>query len=44
LYFLGARVHGHIVEVNIFVNRHSSETAVRGLIGAELTRIVVPSR
>jgi hypothetical protein len=40
-YFLGARVHGHIVEVNIFVNRHTPATAVRRLIQSELDRIVI---
>ncbi|HEY3765584.1 MAG TPA: hypothetical protein VGL44_10540 [Gaiellales bacterium] len=41
-YLLGARVHGHIVEVNIFVNRHTP--APGGLIQSELDRIVVPTR
>jgi hypothetical protein len=43
-YFIGARVHGHIVEVNIFVNRHTTATAVRRLIQSELDRIVIPRR
>jgi hypothetical protein len=43
-YLLGARVHGHIVEVNIFVNRHTPAAAVRGLIQSELDRIVIPTR
>jgi hypothetical protein len=43
-YLIGARVHGQIVEVNIFVNRHTPATAVRGLIQSELNRIVIPKR
>ncbi len=42
-YVLGGRVHGHIVEVGIFVNRHTPATAVRRLIQSELDRIVIPT-
>jgi hypothetical protein len=42
-YVLGGRVHGHIVEVDIFVNRHTPATAVRRLIQSELDRIVIPT-
>jgi hypothetical protein len=41
-HLLGARVHGHIVEINIFVNRRTPATAVRRLIQSELDRIVIP--
>ncbi len=41
-YALGARVHSHIVEVDIFVNRHTPTRAVRRAIQSELDRIVIP--
>ena len=40
-YALDARVHGHIVEVDIFVNRHTPTRAVRRAIQSELDRIVI---
>jgi hypothetical protein len=42
-YLLGGRVHGHVVAVDIFVNRHTPATAVRRLIQSELDRIVIPT-
>ena len=42
-YTIGARVHGRIVEVGIFVNRHTPTPAVRRLIQSELDRIVIPA-
>jgi hypothetical protein len=41
-YALAARVHGHIVEVDVFVNRLTPTRAVRRLIQSELDRIVIP--
>ena len=43
-YVLAGRVHGHVVEVDIFVNRQTPVTAVRRLIQSELDRIVIPTR